>query len=1202
MVSVGLRWTIERGGSFEGRLGSEAPVGGGRDTSLFPVSPGRGPVSLREMRESADEVEALTNGFFEHLSRDASFDVLQSIAVVRKEKMSLLIREAPELFLENVVSEGERSGIPDELIGYFEEPITIEEGVVRVVHADDFEGGFSRDDYFIFDQERAAQFGFYPAGASPRAFVGLKVNMRGYRLDDDVAVDVDGQGALLDPYSASLIEKVYASDDNVQVEGSAFRRVLGEQRIGVILVRDPAQHALDELPSVQEVSDAIFSGRIQRFFDEVSYSKMHLTGEVFGWFESDMSDVLRMDEFVSGALSAGVDLSPYNILMFGVPEGEGDLVVGGASLPFFVAGDIILGAGIFGVELPLGSFDSTWPGSQNVGSRLIKEETFVHELSHVLGYIIHANSWECSNGFSLMGCTHREYGNWYDIMGFRAFGSHFNAGFKHLLGWLSEDDGTLKVESHPSPSSRSVVLTLGPLEGGEGFLGARVSRFAGSPVFYLEQREPRGFDETVTISDNAGGIFINWLFESDATRLLDMHPGAALNSSGAIRDAALLEGEVFVEEESGIEIENLGQFPTGEVQVVVRFLELECGHDPEVVENVPPFDIHTLSGGSFVGGVKVRNTNTEECPPREFEVTVDTPSGWGVASVQSVPDTLDPQAEGELVRTISVPQGVSSGIYPVMFHVISGEWSTTVEREVRVGREDVRLMGASLVDGSSPMLPLPEGVFGGKLSPNGDFAVTTILYYSGPEEEREVDVRFQLSRVVWSDEVGPSGSRFEDVIEETVSVRVPADVIKVFRWNPDLDLPLSPGHYKIFVRVDPRNAIAESEEGNNFRGLDLMVRCNQASPYVDYLRPTVINVFRSDLDFGPQELRVPFLIDNLSQCYQHIYSVTRVSVGDADGQIILQPRFDRTSSIIVNPGYSADNALILEAQLKDQPSIARLLQEGRLSLEPVRVTFTVMDYREPENKRVANVDVHLVDSLEEDAHDLEPTVIRVSAEDHLALVPGQTVMFQSGVRNNSRSQGGIATPEFKTRWFVVAPGLSRVPHQEHEHPRLEAGTDTSGLSSGILSQDPARLIPEDLWAYRAARASTFRWVIPDDVKPGAYVVFYTLDPRNAISEFNENNNTVATLVRVVAPEGASGNDSDNGVGGFAPPAPLPDPSLVSPLLGDINGDNAVDIFDLAMVGRDFGLVGTGLRTDVNGDGRVDITDLVIVGRSYGERR
>ncbi len=49
---------------------------------------------------------------------------------------------------------------------------------------------------------------------------------------------------------------------------------------------------------------------------------------------------------------------------------------------------------------------------------------------------------------------------------------------------------------------------------------------------------------------------------------------------------------------------------------------------------------------------------------------------------------------------------------------------------------------------------------------------------------------------------------------------------------------------------------------------------------------------------------------------------------------------------------------------------------------------------------------------------------------------------------------------------------------------------------------------------------------------------------------------------------------------------------------DVNGDGVVNIFDLVLVGGNFGKRGTG---DVNGDGIVNVFDLVTLGAHFGER-
>jgi hypothetical protein len=58
------------------------------------------------------------------------------------------------------------------------------------------------------------------------------------------------------------------------------------------------------------------------------------------------------------------------------------------------------------------------------------------------------------------------------------------------------------------------------------------------------------------------------------------------------------------------------------------------------------------------------------------------------------------------------------------------------------------------------------------------------------------------------------------------------------------------------------------------------------------------------------------------------------------------------------------------------------------------------------------------------------------------------------------------------------------------------------------------------------------------------------------------------------------------------------------LTGDVNGDCRVDIFDLAIVGKNYGAIygqdGYDHNADLNSDGKIDIFDLAIIGKNYGD--
>jgi hypothetical protein len=54
------------------------------------------------------------------------------------------------------------------------------------------------------------------------------------------------------------------------------------------------------------------------------------------------------------------------------------------------------------------------------------------------------------------------------------------------------------------------------------------------------------------------------------------------------------------------------------------------------------------------------------------------------------------------------------------------------------------------------------------------------------------------------------------------------------------------------------------------------------------------------------------------------------------------------------------------------------------------------------------------------------------------------------------------------------------------------------------------------------------------------------------------------------------------------------------LPGDANGDGAVDVGDLGILGQNYGLTGEEVGGDFNGDNAVDVGDLGILGENYGQ--
>lgn len=141
------------------------------------------------------------------------------------------------------------------------------------------------------------------------------------------------------------------------------------------------------------------------------------------------------------------------------------------------------------------------------------------------------------------------------------------------------------------------------------------------------------------------------------------------------------------------------------------------------------------------------------------------------------------------------------------------------------------------------------------------------------------------------------------------------------------------------------------------------------------------------------------------------------------------------------------------------------------------------------------------------------------------------------------------------------------------------------------------------WEYRALEASLVEWVVPAKIAPGRYTVSYRLDSNSKVNEFNEANNIIERTFLIVASEedknganvSADGNIVTIKEGVKNAPATV---DSASGVLGDLNSDGVVDIFDLVLVARDFGKTGGNLVGDINSDRKVDVFDLTLVGQNW----
>lgn len=277
--------------------------------------------------------------------------------------------------------------------------------------------------------------------------------------------------------------------------------------------------------------ELVFSGpqSANAYFKEMSFGirslvgKQAAAGDIYGWdtiaLNSSSCDYAAWGSAArTAAQSAGVDLSGYDHVIH-----------------YFPATSTCLWSGVGQVP---GRY--TWINGSSAA-------TIAHELGHNFGSH-HAASITCrdANGARVpfsTSCTTSEYGNPFDVMG---------RGYRHMTAFNKGRTGFLEPENTVTASADG-TFTIRPLETkSTGIQSLRIPVSA-SIAYYVEFRQPFGFDNFSATSSVVNGVLINRAPASYSTvsmpALIDMVP-----STPSFSDAVLTVGRTFTDAGAGISI------------------------------------------------------------------------------------------------------------------------------------------------------------------------------------------------------------------------------------------------------------------------------------------------------------------------------------------------------------------------------------------------------------------------------------------------------------------------------------------------------------------------------------------------------------------------------------------------------------------------------------------------------------------------
>lgn len=449
---------------------------------------------------------------------------IQRLSEARKTYFVQSLYGDPSQTLFSLLLAEDREGISRLTRQCIEEEVTLE-GIIDALHID-FEQGASETQYTLIT-DNGDYVMLHPAGGLHVPLEsGMKVRVKGVRVDKEILFD--GTRSLLEPHDAGGGIDVIKEVGNPPVKG--------DQKVLVVMVN--FQNTKEPSLTKETVRNIVF-GEVDRYYREISYDTIFLTGDVFGWYnvplkQSCNTSLAKLESI--RAVDSFVDFKNYGRLLiiapFGPSCGWGGLSDIGKKTVHTGDGDVLI---------------------SSAGIRSATFSTIAHELGHQFG-THHADSLMCKkSAIADSGCVYDEYGDPYDIMGNRVerHVGHMNALRKEYLGWLGEK--TLKQ------ISVSGLYTLEPIEiAGDGLKAIKIQRKR-NDFLYVEYRQPIGFDKTIGKNSNVfeGALLHVRKPDGDARRsaLIDPTP------PGDIFTSALLPGMIFQDPASGAVVSTVSRTP-----------------------------------------------------------------------------------------------------------------------------------------------------------------------------------------------------------------------------------------------------------------------------------------------------------------------------------------------------------------------------------------------------------------------------------------------------------------------------------------------------------------------------------------------------------------------------------------------------------------------------------------------------------------
>ncbi|PKH56125.1 peptidase M11 [Shewanella sp. Choline-02u-19] len=566
---------------------------------------------------------------------------LMAYTQARQNLLIDLVKTDPSAAVRAVLPASARAGMPDDVLAMLTQKRELK-GELQVLYVDYADSSKSHLRHSLMTENGAIEL--YPSKNSQVDALksGTRIIAKGWMFTGNNLNDKDSSALVLNDELDSLVlladtsVAITTAMTTTTVSESTLSNTTGEQRTLVLLVN--FQNNTSQPWTVAQAQELVF-GRVNDYYQEASYGRSWLSGEVQGYFTLPIDATCStnaIDNYGRQAvIDSGIDAASYDRWIYIYPQNPdcgwtGQGTIGGSPSRAFINGSMTL-------------------------------RTVGHELGHNLG-LHHAKDLDCGADIIGARCASAEYGDTMDIMGKSGITGHFNVFSKQQLGWITssagevitaESDGSYQLEPYETAFA-------GKAKGLKVRRG--IDADTGLPLwYYLEYRQPIGFDNFLEgKSGVTDGVVLHLATENDvqSNLLLDMIPNSGLRD---LDDSALLAGASYTDVDAGVTITTEWADTTG-ASVNVSYSGLSCVKANPSLSLQPNESAWVVAGTAVTYSVSVINNDSLGCSTSDYDVSAFVPSGWSVTQTSL---SLAPGVSGVVTLNVSSSDTAADGFYDI---------------------------------------------------------------------------------------------------------------------------------------------------------------------------------------------------------------------------------------------------------------------------------------------------------------------------------------------------------------------------------------------------------------------------------------------------------------------------------------------------------------------------------------------------------